>query len=199
MTGKRTPEQLARHAAYERKYREANPEKYRERAARKRKAHAQTIRQKWRERYDNDPEFRASIAARAIAWNRQNEERRRLIVERYGETNREVLNAKAREWKASNKDHCKTHKHARRARVKAAQGSHTTDEWHAILKAHGYRCSWCGAMQSASNRLTRDHYIPLSKGGSNFASNIVPACKVCNSEKRARDPLAFARSLGFLL
>lgn len=34
------------------------------------------------------------------------------------------------------------------------------------------------------NEFEPDHVIPLSRGGSNSITNVVPACKPCNSGKR---------------
>lgn len=104
-----------------------------------------------------------------------------------------------RAWKAANPDACVTHCNNRRARLLKAAGSHTVAEWRAILKAHGHRCAYCGLKQSLVGRLTRDHYVPLSKGGSNAASNIVPSCSPCNHRKWAKDPLHFAKEIGRLL
>lgn len=48
-------------------------------------------------------------------------------------------------------------------------------------------CLYCG--KTASTRhLTRDHVLPLSRGGSSGWSNVVTACRGCNSRKGARTP-----------
>ena len=40
---------------------------------------------------------------------------------------------------------------------------------------------------------TKDHHVPKSKGGVNYDSNIVLACKKCNNKKAARFPFNDAR------
>ena len=66
---------------------------------------------------------------------------------------------------------------------KSATGSHTQAEWNAILRLYGGRCPRCG---TTAVKLTKDHVIPLSEGGSNSASNLQPLCGPCNSSKGAR-------------
>jgi 5-methylcytosine-specific restriction endonuclease McrA len=44
-------------------------------------------------------------------------------------------------------------------------------------------CAYCGR----SGKVSIDHVMPLSKGGLDEHSNIVPACKTCNSSKNAKD------------
>lgn len=61
-----------------------------------------------------------------------------------------------------------------------AGGSHTPKEWAAKLAAYGYACAYC---KSAHLRLTKDHVIPLARGGNDGIENIVPACGPCNSRK----------------
>lgn len=152
-----------------------------------------------KERYRSDEQRRIAAKERADKWIKENKDRRREIVARYSEKHRAKLSEKGKRWKSENRDKCKTHKHTRRALVKNSSGNHTTADWRAILKRYGHRCSWCGIKQSSKMRLTRDHYIALSEGGTNSASNIVPACLPCNSKKNRRDPVEFAQSLGLLL
>jgi 5-methylcytosine-specific restriction endonuclease McrA len=82
--------------------------------------------------------------------------------------------------------------HRRRARLLAAEGSFTTQEWLELLARHP-TCPGCGRrwediplprhMQSV---VTRDHVIAVSKGGSNGIENIQPLCYSCNSRKGDR-------------
>lgn len=44
-------------------------------------------------------------------------------------------------------------------------------------------CFYCGRKFSPSE-LTMDHLIPLIRGGKSVKSNLVPACKDCNSRKK---------------
>lgn len=53
----------------------------------------------------------------------------------------------------------------------------------AILAKHNHRCTYC---QTSEMPLEMDHVISLSKGGPHCATNIVPACKPCNSSKGNR-------------
>jgi len=71
----------------------------------------------------------------------------------------------------------------RKYRERGAEGSHTLAEWETVLAAHGGSCAYCGRSDIP---ITRDHRVPISRGGSNFIDNIVPACRPCNSRKGAR-------------
>jgi 5-methylcytosine-specific restriction endonuclease McrA len=49
-----------------------------------------------------------------------------------------------------------------------------------------YQCQFCGRPQAALRPrecLTRDHLVPLSRGGTNDWSNVVTACSACNARK----------------
>ena len=82
--------------------------------------------------------------------------------------------------------------HRRRARMLAAEGSFTTEEWLAVLALHPC-CPDCGRrwedVPVPPNRksvITRDHIKAISKGGTNDIGNIRPLCFSCNSRKGDR-------------
>ena len=54
-----------------------------------------------------------------------------------------------------------------------------------------YRCQYCGRGISdlkPRESLTRDHLVPLSRGGANDWANVVTACSPCNTRKGNRMP-----------
>lgn len=54
-----------------------------------------------------------------------------------------------------------------------------------------YRCQYCGRHRTelrGREFLTRDHVIPLSRGGDNTWQNVVTACSPCNNRKGNRLP-----------
>ena len=71
----------------------------------------------------------------------------------------------------------------RQAREKNIINTLTAEEWIDILKEYKFKCAYCGCEFTLFNRETRDHVIPISKGGNNVKENIVPSCKSCNSKK----------------
>lgn len=54
-----------------------------------------------------------------------------------------------------------------------------------------YQCQYCGRRSSElkpRESLTRDHLVPMSRGGTNEWSNVVTACSSCNTRKANRMP-----------
>lgn len=56
-----------------------------------------------------------------------------------------------------------------------------------LFRRDAHLCMYCGGHFHESN-LTRDHIHPLSRGGKDRWSNVVTACKSCNSKKGNRNP-----------
>lgn len=55
-----------------------------------------------------------------------------------------------------------------------------------LFARDGYTCQYCGRYQTQLRHrecLTRDHLVPLSRGGGNEWTNVVTACSSCNTRK----------------
>ncbi len=59
-----------------------------------------------------------------------------------------------------------------------------------IKSAYNSRCAYC---DKKTIHLTKDHVVPVSKGGEDNMENIVPACWECNCSKHARNLLDWGR------
>jgi 5-methylcytosine-specific restriction endonuclease McrA len=73
----------------------------------------------------------------------------------------------------------------RRAIKSKAIGSHTIGEWENLKAQYNWTCPCCGK-SDPNVKLTEDHIIPLSKGGSDNIENIQPLCGSCNSRKHTK-------------
>ncbi|MBO9542723.1 HNH endonuclease [bacterium] len=64
----------------------------------------------------------------------------------------------------------------------SAPGIFAQEDLLAKVQYWGWRCRYCNIRLTFAT-LTIDHRIPLSRGGSNWLANLVPACRSCNSSK----------------
>jgi predicted restriction endonuclease len=111
--------------------------------------------------------------------------------------NREAAIASATRWAKSNAEKKKEYDNRRRARKANAEGSFTAHDWKQKLEYYGYRCRYCNIHKEDTPEgwLEADHAIPLSRGGTNWISNIVPACKSCNCSKGTK---TFKEFMGYI-
>lgn len=56
-----------------------------------------------------------------------------------------------------------------------------------LFRRDDHRCLYCGT-QYTRTELTRDHVLPLSRGGADRWENVVAACKRCNWQKDNQTP-----------
>ena len=75
-----------------------------------------------------------------------------------------------------------THSQKRRVLKAKAEGSYTIEDLEYIYNHQQGKCPCCRKF-ILFKKLTVDHIVPLSWGGSNYASNIQLLCGNCNSSK----------------
>lgn len=100
-------------------------------------------------------------------WRNNNYERMKVVDSTWHKNNRD------RHRKTSSKYHMF---------LRAAVGSYTEKEWDDLCSKYEYRCLCCKDIKP----LESDHVIPVSKGGTNWITNIQPLCHSCNTSKGNR-------------
>lgn len=60
-----------------------------------------------------------------------------------------------------------------------------------LIKLYNSPCFYCGSL----NKITLDHVIPISRGGSHGIGNLVPACSFCNGSKHNKFLIEWKRDL----
>jgi 5-methylcytosine-specific restriction endonuclease McrA len=144
------------------------------------------------------PKCRACEAATARTRAAKDPTKRREAVKRYRLRHLEEMKERRRRDYEENKErerewhrrYCERNRgiqqirrSKRRARILANGDSLTLEEWNEIQARWGHACLCCGRC-APEIKLTVDHVLPLSKGGSNAAHNIQPLCGSCNSRKK---------------
>lgn len=83
----------------------------------------------------------------------------------------------------------------RQQALKVAGGRHSKQEVATTLALQLGLCIYCNTKFTDENRWDEDHIIPVTKGGSNWALNIVLACRKCNRRRGNMPFLTFCKLL----
>ena len=119
---------------------------------------------------------------------------REKILERekqYKQENREKIAEYKKQYQQANRDKSNARSQKRRALKRKAAGNATAAEIQARFDYHGNRCYYCGC----DGKMTIEHRIPLSRGGTHWPANIVPACQSCNYSKGTKTEKEFNKPL----
>jgi 5-methylcytosine-specific restriction endonuclease McrA len=103
---------------------------------------------------------------------------------RWRDANRDKVRESNRLAKKAHPEQRQADDERRRSRKENAEGNYSANDIKKQNKIQKGRCYYCGQKK----KLTIDHIVPLSRGGSNWPSNIVLACGSCNSKKHNKLP-----------
>ena len=120
-------------------------------------------------------------------YHAENRDSRRAYRREYYQTNKTHHQLTLKLWHLDNPSAKIEYEQRRQAIKRKSSGVLTKDEIDDIIEASDGVCSYC---LKPCESLTLDHVIPLAKGGLHEASNVVAACRNCNSQKQARGPLS---------
>jgi 5-methylcytosine-specific restriction endonuclease McrA len=127
-------------------------------------------------------------------WRENNKERKSLAdkIYRILHRDKELHNAKNREYVRSHPEKARVWCRRRRANKHAAGGGGISiaDEKYIKTYTNG-TCSYCGKKA----KLELDHVVAITKGGADHIDNAAPACSTCNKKKKNRPLIVFLRDL----
>jgi|SRR5579859_100673 len=186
----KTPEQRARHARKTARRRENNPESVKEESKRSRTKHREQRAEDNRQFHKNNPDYRREYTREYRA--NLGPGARKQEHATYYQTHKEQVSKRVSAYNKANPDVLQLKNSRRRALLANAPGNWTRQEFKELCEAVDYYCSYC---HERFDKLTADHIIPLSRGGSNDITNIIPACGPCNYSKQDKTPLEFIKPL----
>lgn len=191
----------------------ANPEKYRARVAAWQAANPEKKRASDAAYYAAN---KRKCLARQAVWKSENYEKYRAINSAWSAANPEKVKALRVKWRVANREKCsaatakwaavnrekvrkanRVYQQNRDARKRANGGKLSKDIAERLFKLQKGKCPCCG--EPLGNDYHLDHITPIVLGGANEDWNIQLLRSACNNQKRARHPVDFMQSKGFLL
>lgn len=164
-----------RHRIADKKWREANPEKVKERIDRWRSEKPEMDRAKGKRWRDANPD---KIRKKNKTYKTENSERLKPLAI-----------ARVKKWVKENPEKHTKLTNERRARKRNSEGSHTGEQLIELFDKQNWKCIGCDGDLRISK--SADHIFALAKGGSNWIWNIQWLCIPCNSCKHDRHPLVW--------
>lgn len=192
---------------YQKKYREENIERIKERVQKHYYENKEKILE-YQKKYSEENKQKISetkqeyykknkekILAKSKKWSVDNKERKLKTKNEYYQKNRKRIIEYQKEYE---KTYAKTPagkekrwraKHRRRSLERRSITTLTQKQWEKIIKEQKNTCAICKKPFSKDNLPTKDHIIPITKGGDLTMENIQALCHSCNCKKGNKVPL----------
>ena len=183
----------ARNAAAQRRSRARNPQKHKAKVEAWRAANQEKVKAAGRA-------WRAANVEKRLAYKISSRVRSMAYQADYHAKNKDAINAARRAKYADNPrkyEHFTARNNLRRAKRRAAGGTHTAGDIETLLVLQRGKCATC--REKVKGRFQVDHIMPLKLGGSNGKENLQILCPQCNKSKHAKHPIDFMQQRGFLL
>lgn len=162
-----------------------------EAAQKYRNARREELAAKQREYYKKHGDIQRQAS---LNWKRNNPERTKQYMQSWYEEHKEDRQSYNHDYGQENHDGVLERSRKRRAIRHGLDEFFTEEQFFEKFEHLGKKCFYCG-VELTNETVTRDHYIPLAKGGNDNIDNIVPCCKNCNSRKRNKMPEDFIKEL----
>jgi len=132
--------------------------------------------------------YRENKETYADRWKEYHNEHKEEIREhqrKFYKENCEEQKARWREYYRSPKgqEASKRASHKRRELENGLDATLTSEQWQLAQSHFENKCAYCGG----DEKMTMDHFVPVSKSGELSVGNIIPCCGSCNYSKRDSD------------
>lgn len=167
---------------YQKKYRQEHRECHNESNRKYYKKHKEYINKHNKEYYQKNKERELT---KKKEWFKNNPEYKKEYNKKWREEHNGYIREYDNKWMKTEKGKASNQRKQskRQAIFREILNTLTAQEWIDILREYHFKCVYCGKEFNLFDRPERDHVLPISKGGDNTKSNIVPACRSCNARK----------------
>jgi 5-methylcytosine-specific restriction endonuclease McrA len=131
----------------------------------------------------NKPDGREKRRLWSLSWRKRNRLKHNQRTKKWSDDNREKQNAAITRWTLAHPEATRAKYARRRSRRKGAEGNYTADDIKAMMKEQAGKCAAPHCCADIRHSYEIDHKQPLSRGGSNWPSNLQLLCKPCNKQK----------------
>lgn len=141
-----------------------------------------------RERYANDPDYRAKAIKKSHISYWKDVDLTRKRMRDYARSHSAEAVARAKKWAEDNPERYKALFANRYALEKNAVGSYSMEDLLHLYDEQEGRCAYCGISiyWTVKNDIHVDHVLALSRGGTNWPDNLALACRDCNCSKKEK-------------
>lgn len=176
------------------RYKDSHPDKVVATRAAHYKRNAEKYRENHRKYYAENTEI---CNAQSAKWLAKNKQARAISAAAWKAKNSEHVKESYAKWESENTDIRRTINRNRRARIVGNGGKLSKGLDAKLFVLQQGKCACCGLPLGDDYHL--DHNMPLTLGGSNTDDNMQLLRKRCNLQKKAKHPVDFMQSRGFLL